>query len=61
MKQVYTDQYSEAYETESGTRIVLSRDNGNKYWNVFVRRADEKKGKVIATRCTYEKAMQIAR
>lgn len=61
MKQVYDDCYSKAYQTEKGTRIVLFRDSNIKYWSVFVRRSDEKKGKTIATRCTFEKAMSIAK
>lgn len=60
MKKTYDDCYTKAFETNDGTFVAISRDAGNRYWNVFVRKPDEKKGKVIATRCTFEKAMSIA-
>lgn len=49
------------YITDKGARVVLTEDNSRKeYYSVWVKKADDKKGKTVATRCTYQKAMQIA-
>lgn len=60
MTEVYKDDYYEAYNTQYGTRVVLTKDNSRKnYWKVDVVLSA---GKVmtIATRCRYERAKEIA-
>lgn len=62
MKQILKDDYSEVYVNDAGSRIVLTRDNSiRNYWSVWIKTKAMKRGKTIATRCTYEKAMQIAK
>lgn len=58
MKKVYEDSTTEIFETD--THIFgISKDNSLKnYYSVSAKEKD-KKGKIIATRCSYEKAMDI--
>ena len=58
MKKVYEDSTTEIYETD--THIFgISKDNSLKNYYTVSAREKDKKGKVIATRCSYEKAMNI--
>lgn len=59
MKRVYKDSTTEIFETENATVFGIIKDNSkNNYFNVTARRNGEK-GKTIATRCTYDKALEI--
>ena len=61
MKKVFEDSTTEIYETESGIIIGIIKDHSMKnYYNVTVKNPNEK-GKTVATRCTYQKAMIIAK
>ena len=60
MEKIYESSTSETYKTNSGVIIGIDKDNSLKnYYTVFVKEPN-KKGKTVATRCTYEKAMRIA-
>lgn len=52
----------EVYDTDAGTRVVLQRDNSSRgiYWSVYIKH-DDLKGRIVATRCNYEKAIDIAK
>lgn len=59
IEKIYETSTSETYKTNNGTIIGIDKDNSiKKYYTVFVKEPN-KKGKTVATRCTYEKAMQI--
>lgn len=59
MKEVYRDSTTVILEDARGTVFGIIRDNSRKlYYNVSARKPGEK-GNTIATRCTYEKAMEI--
>lgn len=61
LKKFYEDEYRESYTAENGTIIAFEKDNSiKKYYRVFVNVPNGIK-KTVATRCTYEKAMQIAK
>ena len=61
MTLVHKDTRIEAYDREDGCRVVLERDNTPKhYYSVFIKRPGEK-GKTIATKCTYETAIEKAK
>lgn len=60
MKKVYESELAVAYETEKGARVVIQRDFNAQYYNLWVKESG-KKGKTIATRCTYDYAYSKAK
>jgi ABC-type tungstate transport system permease subunit len=60
MEKIHESSTSETYKATNGTIIGIDKDNSMKnYYSVFVKEPN-KEGKTVATRCRYEKAMQIA-
>ena len=61
MIKFYESDYAEGYKSKNGTIICIERDNSlKKYYTVRVNEPG-KRLKTVATRCTYEKAMQIVK
>ena len=65
MKLIERNELTEIWETAKGDTIGICANNAygertlKRYYNIVVRKAGEKYGKTVKTRCTYEKAMQI--
>ena len=62
MKEVARNSMSVIYETEKGNTVGIVQDECNgfrKYYHVVVRKPNEY-GKIVKTRCTFEKAYAIA-
>lgn len=60
MKELCRNELTTAFECENGTRVVIERTFNSNYYSVYVCKPG-KKGKAIATRCTFAKAMDLAR
>lgn len=58
MKKVYEDSTTEIFETDTHIFGIIKDNSMKNYYSVSAREKG-KKGKTIATRCTYEKAMNI--
>lgn len=56
--QTYKDSKTEIWETDTYIFGITSDCSFKRYYNVSVREKTAK-GKTIATRCTYEKAMSL--
>lgn len=59
MKETYRDSTTIAFEDDSKNVFGLFKDNAiRQYYSVYARKHGSK-GKTVATRCTYEKALAI--
>lgn len=63
MKRTFKNSLNELWENEKGDMVGIFCDDCIKtrksYFHVVVREAGWERGKTVATRCTYETAMQI--
>ena len=61
MKEIYRDSTLTAFETEDGTRIIIAKNSTPKTFFKIDVKMPGCKAKTVATRCTLERAMEIAR